>query len=202
MRWKQYSGIAVALWLVIENGMGQGLLVDQASGTLAETIVNGSVIPQNDLAQSFTPSLSAVAFVQLRTLTTLPSGSTVTLVVNLRDGAYNGPIISSTTSVDIVGFADVGTFYFPDNISVTPGQLYFFQPVLQSIGSLGIGYKDPSPYLSGNLWSNGQISSTGDLWFREGIVVPEPATGWLLLLGCAALLWRSRVERGSQFCGL
>src|SRR5438132_13501456 len=123
--------------------MAHVLLIDQASGTLTESIVNASVIPQNDLAQSFTPSLSAVGFLQLRTLTTLPSGSTVTLVVNLRDGAYNGPIISSTTAVDIVGFADVGTFYFPDNISVTPGQLYFCQPVLQSNGSLGVGTKSP-----------------------------------------------------------
>ncbi|PYK97951.1 MAG: hypothetical protein DME19_14385 [Verrucomicrobia bacterium] len=181
------------MWLVIENGMGQGLLVDQASGTLAETIVNGSVIPQNDLAQSFTRSLSAVAFVQLRTLITLPSGGTVTLVVNLRDGAYNGPIISSTTAVDIIGFADIGTFYFPDNIPVTPGQLYFFQPVLQSNGSLSIGTKSPSPYTNGDLWTNGLRDPNADLWFREGVVVPEPGAVWLFVLGCIAFLWRWRV---------
>src|SRR5438094_1709123 len=141
MRWKQYSGMAVALWLAIGNGSGQGLLVDQASGTLAESIVNGSVIPQNDLAQSFTPSLSAVGFVQLRTLTTLPSGSTVTLVVNLRDGAYNGPIISSTTAVDIVGFADIGTFYFPRSEERRVGKVYLFRSLLQSFESLVICYE-------------------------------------------------------------
>ena len=193
MRWKQYGGMAAGLWLAIANGSGQGLLVDQASGTLAESIVNGSVIPQNDLAQSFTPSLSAVGFVQLRTLTTLPSGSTVTLVVNLRDGAYNGPIISSTTSVDIVGFADVGTFYFPDNISVTPGQLYFFQPVLQSNGNLGIGTKSPSPYTNGDLWTNGLRDPNADLWFREGVVVPEPRAVLLFVLGSSLLFLRWRV---------
>ena len=192
MKWKKYGGMAAGLWLAIANGSGQGLLVDQASGTLPETIVNGSVTPPNDLAQSFTPSLSAVGFVQFRTLTTFPSGSSVTLVVNLRDGAYNGPIISSTDPIVVVGFADVGTFYFPDNISVTPGQLYFFQPVVQSLGSINVGFKSPSSYLNGDLWSNGAKDPIADLWFREGIVVPEPGVVWLLLLASGLLVWLRR----------
>jgi len=197
MRWKQYGGMAAGLWLAIANGSGQGLLVDQASGTLAESIVNAVGTPPNDIAQSFTPSLSAVGFVQFRTLTTFPSGSSVTLVVNLRDGAYNGPVLSSTDPVVIVGFADVGTFYFPDNISVTPGQLCFFQPVVQSPGSIGVGFKDPSPYLNGNLWINGVMNTTGDLWFREGVVVPEPGGVWLLFLASGLYVWLRRVGRRS-----
>src|SRR2546427_9717827 len=180
MRWKKYGGMAAGLCLAIGNGSGQGLLVDQASGTLAESIVNALRTPPNDIAQSFTPSLSAVGFVQFRSMATFPSGSSVTLVVNLREGTYNGPIISSTDPIVIVGFAGVGTFYFPDNIAVNPGQLYFFQPVVQSPGSIDVGFKDPSPYLNGNLWGNGVMNTTGDLWFREGLAVPEPAVVWLL----------------------
>src|SRR3989442_8131603 len=86
MKWERYAGVAVALWLSVSNVSGQELLVDQASGTLEEPIVNGYATPENDLAQSFTPSLSAVGFVQLRTLRTLPPGSTVSLIINLRDG--------------------------------------------------------------------------------------------------------------------
>ena len=198
MRWKKYGGMAAGLWLVIGNGSGQGLLVDQASGTLAESIVNAYRTPPNDLAQSFTPSLSAVGFVQFRSLATFPSGSSVTLVVNLRDGAYNGPILSSTDPIAVVGFADVGTFYFPDNIAVNPGQLYFFQPVVQSPGSIDVGFKDPSPYSNGNLWINGVMNTTGDLWFREGIVVPEPGVVWLLLLASGLFVWLRRVERRSE----
>jgi hypothetical protein len=188
MRWKQWMGATTALWLVFRQATGQVLVVDQASGDLTEPIVNAYVIPQNDLAQSFTPSLNAVGFVQLRSLNATPSGSSVTLVVNLREGAFNGPVVSSTDPVAIVGSVGLGTFYFPDNVPVTPGQLYFFQPVLQSLGSLSVGFKDPSPYLGGDLWGNGVPSPTGDLWFREGIVVPEPGALVLLLLGSGAFL--------------
>ena len=193
MTWKRFPGVAAALWLLTWNAMGQGLIVDQASGTLEEVIVNGSLIPENDLAQSFTPSLNAVGFAQLRTLITIPGGSTVTLIVNLRDVAYNGPILSSTAPVDIVGFANVGTFYFSDNIPVNPGQLYFFQPVLQSTGNLSIGDKSPSSYSGGALWSNGLMSPQGDLWFREGTVVPEPGAPGLLLFGAGALVFLRRI---------
>jgi hypothetical protein len=186
-------GATTALWLALGNATGQGFIIDQASGDLVEPVVNSVVTPPNDIAQSFTPLLNTVGFVQLRSLVTSnPSGGTVALVINLREGAYNGPIISSTDPVAIVGSAGLGTFYFPNNVAVTPGQIYFFQPVVQSPGSLDIGFKDPSPYLSGNLWGNGVPSPTGDLWFREGIVVPEPGVVWLFLIGGAALLWRIR----------
>ena len=60
MRWKKYGGMAVALWLVIESGSGQGLLVDQASGTTDEIVTTSTQLPDNQIAQSFTPALSAV----------------------------------------------------------------------------------------------------------------------------------------------
>ncbi|PYJ96451.1 MAG: hypothetical protein DME23_20650 [Verrucomicrobia bacterium] len=47
--------------------LAQGLLVDQASGTTGEFIQNFTQIPDNQIAQSFTPSLSAVGFVQFQT---------------------------------------------------------------------------------------------------------------------------------------
>src|SRR5687767_10800955 len=121
MKWKQRAMLAAVLWLSVSQARGQGfLVVDQASGSLEEPVVNAYVIPENQLAQSFTPSFNAVGFVQLRSLATLPSGNRVTVAVNLRQGAFDGPIISSTDPVVIIGFADVGAFYFPDNIPVNP----------------------------------------------------------------------------------
>jgi PEP-CTERM motif-containing protein len=194
MRWKQCLVVAM-VFLLNGNGLvGQGILVvDQASGDLTEPIVNSQTIPLNDLAQSFTPSMSAVGFVQLRSLVTgNPPGRSVTLIVNLHEGAFNGPIISSTDPVVIAGFAGLGTFYFPDNIPVTPGQLYFFRPVLQSLGSVEIGYKDNSTYDRGEPWFSGLPSGPGDFWFREGIVVPEPGVLALLMVGSGAFLWFRR----------
>ena len=198
MKWKNCAGLAAVLWLSVSHARGQGsLVVDQASGTLEESVVNAYRMPENQLAQSFTPSFNAVGFVQLRSLLTFPQGNTVTVAVNLRQGAYDGPIISSTDPLVIIGFVGVGTFYFPGNIPVTAGQMYFFEPVLRSPGSVDVGFKDPSSYLGGNLWGNGVISQTGDLWFREGTVVPEPATFALVGLGLGVICLRRHISHRS-----
>src|SRR5439155_17521498 len=182
------AGLAAVLWLSVSHARGQGsLVVDQASGTLEESVVNAYRMPENQLAQSFTPSFNAVGFVQLRSLLTFPQGNTVTVAVNLRQGAYDGPIISSTDPLVIIGFADVGTFYFPGNIPLTAGQMNFFEPMLRSPGSLDVGFKGPSTYSAGDLWINGAQNLTVDLWFREGTVVPEPSVFALLGLGAGII---------------
>jgi len=174
--------IAFISWLLAIDLQAQGfLLVDQASGTMDEIVTTSTQLPNNQIAQSFTPSLSAVGFVQFSEyVPAFPGNNTVTFAVNLRAGAYNGQILSSTDLVILVNHGtQIGTFYFPENISVTPGNLYFLEPVLSSTGFLNIGYKFPSSYPGGEAWSNGGIAGS-DYWFREGIVVPEPNVSWML----------------------
>jgi PEP-CTERM motif len=173
----------------------------QASGTTDEIVLNGTHIPDNQIAQSFTPSFSAVGFVQFNEYVPFgigPNGNPpVTFVVNLRQVAYDGPILSSTDPVVLANYGtEIGTFYFPDNIAITAGQLYFLEPVLLSPGFLNVGDKSPSSYPGGDAWNNG-LQDTGDYWFREGVVVPEPGTVWLVLVGGGALLWRWRIGRKS-----
>src|SRR5206468_2431725 len=185
MYWNRLKHVELyvfSLWLTIANAIGQGfLVVDQASGTLDEIVTVATPLPDNQIAQSFTPLIPAVGFVQFsQNLPAFPGNDQVSFVVNLRQGAYNGPIISSTDPVVLVNhLTQISTFYFPANIQVSPGQLYFFEPVLQSSGFLDIGYKNPSSYFGGDAWNNG-LQDTGDYWFREGIVVPEPDSVWLL----------------------
>jgi len=204
MRCKKYyeaklANAVLAALLHSTRILGQGLLVDQASGTTDEVVTVATRMPDNQIAQSFTPSLSAVGFVQFsESVPAFPGNDQVTFVVNLRSGAYNGPILSSTDAVILVNHGtQIGTFYYPASISVTSGQLYFFEPVLLSAGSMDIGYKFPSSYPGGEAWNNGGPGG-GDYWFREGIVVPEPSAVWLLLFGGAVLLWRWRVGRRSE----
>src|SRR6266480_6990665 len=157
----------LATMLHVTSILAQGVIVDQASGTTSEFIQDFTRIPDNQIAQSFTPSLSAVGFVQFSEyISAFPGNDQVTFVVNLRQGAYNGPILSSTDPVILVNkITQIGTFYYPDNVVVTPGQLYFFEPVLLTAGSMDIGYKFPSSYPDGDAWNNGVPSNGGgDYW--------------------------------------
>src|SRR6266699_391951 len=119
MCWKRLKQVGlnvVILWLTAADAFGQGFLaVDQASGTTDEIITQATRIPDNQIAQSFTPSLSAVGFVQLQTFVfAISSGES--MVINLRQGAYNGPVLSSTDPVVLVtGPIQIATFYYPDN---------------------------------------------------------------------------------------
>src|SRR5437870_431250 len=147
MCWKRFKQVGVNVfifWLTIANAYTQGFLVDQASGTTNELIQVFTTIPNNQIAQSFTPLIPAVGFVQLQT-DIFANSIGETLLINLRQGAYNGPIIGSTAPEFLVNkFTQINTFYFPADVGVTPGQLYFFEPVLLSGGPLDVGYKFPS----------------------------------------------------------
>src|SRR6266496_4374712 len=122
MCWKKLKEVGptvLILLLTVADGFGQGfLVVDQASGTADEVIQVSTGIPDNQIAQSFTPLIPAVGFVQLQTgIFAISSGET--LVINLRQGAYNGAIIGSTTPEFLVNkFIEVNTFYFPGEVAV------------------------------------------------------------------------------------
>ena len=193
----KHATVAVCCWLAAANALSQGLLVDQASGTVNELIQNSITLPGNATAQSFTPSLSAVGFIQLQAyISAASSGETV--MINLRQDAYNGPIVSSTDPVFLINKGTaISTFLFPGNIPITPNQVYYFEPLVLSGGNWFVGYK-PSSYDRGDMYSNGTPSGGFvDLWFQEGIVVPEPGTVGLLFLGTSLFLWYRRVGKKS-----
>ena len=178
----------------------QGFVYDQQSATnpivpRGHVGVDGLDIQPDPLTQSFIPAFSAIGFVQLEFQDITGNGNNgATVYVNLWSGSPNinsATLLGSTAPVYMPeGFGEfnpgVTNFYFSTPISLTPGQTYYLQPVVQS-GDNPWDIWDP-----GNTYPNGQLYGSGeffqpstDLWFREG-VVPEPTT--LALFGLGGIL--------------
>lgn len=143
------------------------------------------------LGQSFTPSLSSIGFVELN----LYDGDTLhtagaTVFVNVRSNSVTGPILGSSAMVFMPdGFFGVTNFIFSTPIGLAPGQTYYLQPLVQSGDGWG-SYVTDGSYAGGTEIYQGVPVPGRNLWFREGVVVPEPSSVLLLVLGFGALMAR------------
>jgi len=176
-------------------GLAQGTFVyDQQSAD--ETTPGGTTAPissNQPIGQSFTPTLSQVGFIRLYLGDSVFNGIGATVYVNLRQDSITGPILSSTQPVFMpdafVGHPD---FLFASPVPVTPGAIYYVQPVVQSGDSNWAIVSYNYNYPGGTAFGGGQPTPPFDLWFREGIIVPEPSSIALALSGfaCFAVLIR------------
>jgi len=143
--------------------------------------------------QSFTPTFSAVDFIRLNLNDHDPSNDLgAMLYVNLRTNSINGPILSSSFSVTLTNsFIGVVNFLFSNSVPIKPGVVYYFEPIVQSGDQWNILAGEYN-YSGGSVFANGLPVVASDLWFREGIVIPEPLSVWLVLLGGGVLLYVRR----------
>jgi hypothetical protein len=196
----------LSCWLtvlaLVTAGHAQGTFVYDQESSSDETALTGAAHIQfySSVGQSFTPSLSTVSFVRLRLYDINPGNSLgATLVVNLRSTSMSGPIMGTTTVVlpDGYGYIGATNFLFATPVSVIPNTTYFFETLVQSGDSWGI-LSTPNTYPSGTFYSGGTGTSFpgNDIWFREGIIVPEPSALTLLCAGLAAV-WFARSKRRS-----
>lgn len=187
---------------------GQGTFLYDQQSALEDAQAEGAADIQalQPMGQSFTPNLPTVGFIRLWLGDGVQNnGLGATVYINLRSNSIVGPVFASTQPVQMPdnfgrgarGFAD---FIFSTPASVTPGVTYFFQPIVQS-GDLWVAGSDAHyAYAGGTAFANGLASPDFDLWFREGIIIPEPTSGVLLLFGLAAFLYvrRARMRKTEQ----
>jgi hypothetical protein len=84
---------------------------------------------------------------------------------------------------------------------LTGGVPYYFEPLeLANTGvppnngpwNIAIGQYN---YAGGDAYNQGSLVGAQDYWFREGIVVPEPSSVALLVVGAAFMLYRRISKR-------
>jgi hypothetical protein len=172
------------------------LLVDQQSFDLATAIANTSIA---GIGQSFTPGFTSINYVQFGVFD-INSGSS--LFVNLRQNSMSGPIIGTTDTQSVpLNDGHVPTmFIFSTSVALTPGTQYSFQPVIVvNAFQINIEISTPgsNPYPGGTAL-DGNTSAGFDLWFAEGVVVPEPSTWALFGLGGMILFAAGRTRLSNK----
>ncbi len=187
--------LASLIALATFQALGQGTVIyDQQSSTgpVLEG-VNFSLNSGQPLGQSFTPSLSTVGFISLSLSSGTTSGGAYVDVL-LHSGSITGPTIGASEAVFIpINFNGLADFIFDTSPTVTPGTQYYFQPTIQSGPDVvAVSTSTSYNYPGGNSFFQGTPYPADDLWFREGIVVPEPSTWALLLLGAGVFVWLRR----------
>jgi hypothetical protein len=195
--------ILVLLLLVRPLLHAQGTFqYDQQSSTESVVFAGGAYIHQaTDSAksplQSFTPALASVGFIRLYIADEeAPDALGAAIYINLRSDSITGPILASTATVPLPN-SYVGTvnFLFNNNVPVTPQTTYYFEVLRQGGADTWTANISVYNYGGGTLYTSGLPSSSNppsDMWFREGIVVPEPSVAWLALLGGWVFAWRCR----------
>jgi len=182
--------ICTAVFLIAQSCLGQGTFIyDQESANETTRGGQSGVIQANQpIGQSFTPALSAIQFVRLSLGDTAINGIGATVYVNLRTNSITGPILASTAPVSMPdAFDGHPNFFFETPVPLAPGTTYFIQPIVQFGDTWTItGYN--YDYLGGTAYIKGAPNELSDLWFREGIIIPEPSVLTLLLLGVGLLL--------------
>jgi len=180
--------LSLALFYVTASGQGT-MVYDQQSSTESNFGEAAFDIASNQpMGQSFTPSLDAVRFVRLR----VGDGDRFdgfggSLSLNLRSGSITGTVLATTSAASFTnGFLGTIDFLFSSDVPLLPGTTYFLQPVLQS-GS-AVLTADSFLYPGGSAFLHGNAIAQ-DLWFREGVLVPEPSSGVLVLIGFSILAY-------------
>jgi hypothetical protein len=190
--------LAAGLLLASFSLLGQGTFIyDQQSVNSDSTGAEGVATIQTSqpIGQSFTPSLDSMNFIRLYLGDRAFNSIGATVYINLRSNSITGPMFASTDPVFMPdGFVGRTNFYFPNLVSVTAGTTYYFQPVVASGDTWGILHDTQYNYSGGMTFALGQAAPSFDLWFREGIFIPEPSSALLLFTGAIFLVYGHRIR--------
>lgn len=187
-------------------------IIDQSQNEV--DVVVGTPFRQ-PMGQTFIPSLTSIDFVELQMFDASLDSNGGSVFVRIREDSKTGDIVGTSPIVHLEdcfqfpagpGCGMIATvvapvrFDFFDSVPVTAGQSYLIEILHAGGDSLGVAFSSRNPYTNGAGFFDGSDAyALGvDLTFREGIVVPEPASAALLTAGVAVVAgsqWRRRKDR-------
>jgi hypothetical protein len=183
-----YLVLSRMLWMTA-IAQQQEILVDQ-SFTFDVVTQNAPVVrdfirflPPSGVV--FTPNLSSLNFMDLfiSDFTELPEGAGSRLELSLYDRVLDTKL-GTSAALDLPdGFDAPVRFQFDHTITLIPGHQHYAQVDLLSGDSswgFNLGFVLP-PIPPKNLVVEGRLIDFA--WFREGLIVPEPNSAELLLMG-------------------
>jgi hypothetical protein len=185
--------IAVLLALIATHlTLGQGTFIFDQQSSDESRILEGGFglgVGTGTGVQSFTPRFDSIGFLKLVVFVDAASK----FAVNVRSGSPSGPILGTTDTLTVPKTSSQTpiTLHFSTQVGLTPGTTYYLEPTALLNG--GLVNQSLYQYPGGTLFFDGVPNQqTYDMWFREGIVVPEPAAVSLTLVAGFSVLWSKR----------
>ena len=211
---KELNCILIGYALLMSPIYSQSVLIDQSCAPVTSSI-SGNLYLTHDaegyytgLGQEFMPSFSTINFVDLYVLADINSQVRYAIWASIYSDTINGPLLGTSmpTYLDRNFGKGAARLTFANDIPLTPGQRYVIKP--DAGGGPGGGNPDLieffvldpsySNYENGRALYGGPVENR-DMWFREGLIVPEPSTFALagLALGLGWLGWNWSKRKAS-----
>jgi hypothetical protein len=187
-------------------------VVDQSSESFTSVRLLSVSAP---VGQEFLPAAEKLDFVELRLSDASTALDSFEIFVNIRDTSIDGDILGTSELLMLEdcfnqpegpgcgiggGTPAEVRLEFPATVSLAISSTYVLEIVPGGgTSGLAIGYSFSNPYPLGRAIFSGIPESDNDLWFREGYIIPEPAT--LTLLGLVTVALTRDRRNGGQKLG-